>query len=188
MKVSDISLDNRNYRKHSEKNLKLIRDSLRELGAGRSILIDRDNMIIAGNGVFQQANALGIPIKIIETDGSKLIAIRRKDLSSEDERRSLLAISDNKTSDESSFDLRMVLEDFDKAILENLGFESFESQLLEDLDFEGKNKEVPIEQLHGDMKLTLNFSESDYFRVTQRLDEMGPNRERAILKILGLYE
>lgn len=47
----EIKFDKRNYRKHGEKNKRLIRKSLQENGAGRSILLDSDNSLIAGNGV-----------------------------------------------------------------------------------------------------------------------------------------
>lgn len=39
-KVSEIKLDPRNYRIHGEENKRLIRKSLTECGAGRSILVD----------------------------------------------------------------------------------------------------------------------------------------------------
>lgn len=41
----EINFDKRNYRKHSDKNKELINKSLKECGAGRSIVIDNeDNM------------------------------------------------------------------------------------------------------------------------------------------------
>jgi len=48
-----IKHDKRNYRKHSDRNKALIQKSLSETGAGRSIVIDADNEIIGGNGVFE---------------------------------------------------------------------------------------------------------------------------------------
>ena len=48
----DIKFDKKNYRKHNDKNKKLINKSLKECGAGRSILIDNQNEIIAGNGIY----------------------------------------------------------------------------------------------------------------------------------------
>ena len=42
----EIKFDQRNYRKHNYKNKELINKSLSECGAGRSILIDKDNNII----------------------------------------------------------------------------------------------------------------------------------------------
>lgn len=58
--MSKIKFDKRNYRKHNERNKELINKSLKELGAGRSILLDRDDSLIAGNGVYEQAEKLGI--------------------------------------------------------------------------------------------------------------------------------
>jgi len=108
----EIKFDPRNYRIHDEKNKRLIRKSLEDCGAGRSILFDKDNCIIAGNGVYGEALELGIPVRVIESDGTELIAIKRTDLSTEDARRKALALADNHTSDTSIFDVEAVLEDF----------------------------------------------------------------------------
>lgn len=47
-KMTNIKFDAHNYRTHDEKNLKLIKKSLKELGAGRSIVIDSEGEIIDG--------------------------------------------------------------------------------------------------------------------------------------------
>jgi DNA modification methylase len=110
--MGEIKLDSKNYRVHNEKNLRLIRKSLADCGAGRSILIDKNDCVIAGNGVYQKAQELGLPVRIVESDGTELVAIRRIDLATEDSRRKALALADNYTSDTSVFDLDVVLEDF----------------------------------------------------------------------------
>ena len=111
-KVSEIMLDPRNYRIHGEENKRLIRKSLTECGTGRSVLLDRNNILIAGNGVYEQAKELGLKVRIIESDGTELIAIKRMDLSTEDEKRKLLALADNHTSDTSQFDFAAIIDDF----------------------------------------------------------------------------
>ena len=68
-KEQEIKFDERNYRKHSKKNKALIKKSLEELGAGRSVVIDADDTLVAGNGVYEQAQALQMPVRVIETDG-----------------------------------------------------------------------------------------------------------------------
>lgn len=110
--MSELKYDPRNYRIHTEKNKRLIRKSLEDCGAGRSILFDKDDCIIAGNGVYEQAQALGLPVRVIESDGTELIAIKRTDLSTEDTRRRTLALADNYTSDTSAFDFDAIVEDF----------------------------------------------------------------------------
>lgn len=111
-KQTQIKLDPRNARVHDTENKKAINRSLRDLGAGRSILMDSENVLIGGNGVYEEAENLGLPIRIIDTDGSELIAIRRNDLKTSDAKRKALALADNKCSDLSSFDDLKVAEIF----------------------------------------------------------------------------
>ena len=137
IKETNIKFDAHNYRKHSDKNKSLINKSLKECGAGRSIVIDNDGEIIAGNGIYEQAQKLKIPTKIIETDGSELVVVKRTDLNTNDEKRKQLAIMDNSTSDSSEFDLESLQADFDVEQLQDWGldveFESLEEQeIIED--------------------------------------------------------
>ncbi|WNI34683.1 hypothetical protein [Chryseobacterium sp. SG20098] len=121
-----IKKDKRNYRKHSEENQELIKNSLLELGTGRSILLDNEDEIIAGNETFTQAEKLGIPIQIIETDGKTLIAVKRTDLATDDDARKQLAIVDNLATDKSEFDFELLSDDFDINFLEDIGFEKID--------------------------------------------------------------
>ena len=99
-----IKQDKKNYRKHGDKNKAMIRRSLEECGAGRSILIDNENTAIAGNGVLEQAEKLGIPIRVVESNGSELIGVKRTGLSPDDPKRKELALADNATTDASEWD------------------------------------------------------------------------------------
>lgn len=117
----EIKLDPRNYRKHDKKNKDLINKSLKECGAGRSIVIDNEDNIIAGNGIYEQAQKLGLKTKVIETDGSELVVVKRTDLATEDEKRKQLAIMDNSTSDTSTFDFEILQADFDTETLIDYG-------------------------------------------------------------------
>lgn len=124
--MTQIKFDPKNYRKHGEKNKQLIHSSLKDNGAGRSILLDKEDVIIAGNGVYEQAQELGLTVRVIESDGSELIAIKRTDLATSDEKRKLLAVADNKTSDTSEFDFEMLADDFEIETLEELGFDTID--------------------------------------------------------------
>lgn len=147
----EIKRDGRNYRKHSPKNKELIKKSLAELGAGRSILLDSENEIIAGNGVYEQAQNLNIPIKVIETDGTELVAIKRTDLLTKDDKRRKLAVLDNSTSDTSEFDFDLLQEDFSKLDLSQMGIEiEIDSDIqkqFEELE-ETENEKNPIAENH----------------------------------------
>lgn len=127
MENKEIKLDENNYRIHDDRNKQLINKSLKEYGAGRAILTDKDGVIIAGNGTFEQAKELGIPVKVIETDGSELIAVKRIDLATEDEKRKGLAIMDNSTTDSSKFDVSKMRNDFSIPELQDMGVPAFEA-------------------------------------------------------------
>ena len=128
-----IKFDKRNYRKHSSKNKDLINKSLKECGAGRSIVIDNEDNIIAGNGIYEQAVNLGLKTKVIETDGSELVVVKRTDLATDDDKRKQLAVMDNSTSDSSEFDIELLSEDFELETLQDWGL---------DVDFQVEDKEI----------------------------------------------
>ena len=143
--VENIKFDKRNYRKHNDRNKSLIKKSLQECGTGRSIIIDADNEIIGGNGVYEQAQKLNIPVRIIETDGKELIAVKRTDLKTDDEKRKQLAVMDNSTSDRSEWELERLQEDFEPETLNDWGLDlvtDFEIEELEEETVDGVNKKL----------------------------------------------
>ena len=121
--MNEIKFDKRNYRKHDKRNKSLIKKSLEKFGAGRSIVVDAEGEIIGGNGVYEQAQKLGLKTKIVETDGSELVVVKRTDLKTDDEKRKALAVMDNSTSDTSEFDLELLTADFSVDELEDFGIE-----------------------------------------------------------------
>jgi hypothetical protein len=174
--VEEIKYDNRNYRKHDEKNKALIKKSLEDCGAGRSIVTDNDNVIIAGNGVYEQAQALGLKARIVESDGKELIVIKRTDLSTVDERRKLLAMADNRTSDTSEFDFDLLAEDFDVDILTDF---DFEPSLFNGLDFSDKNKELNQSDFANQKYVfNLKYDEDDYELLQEKIKETGKTPEQ----------
>jgi ParB-like chromosome segregation protein Spo0J len=113
--LDTLQPDPRNARNHSRENLDLITGSLREVGAARSIVIDEDNVILAGNATVKAAKAAGLTnIRVVEADGETVIAVRRSGLTPEQKRR--LALFDNRTSELASWDsdaLRALAQDTD---------------------------------------------------------------------------
>ena len=59
----------------------MIENSLRNFGAGRSILLDQNGKIIAGNKTVENAGAIGLEdVLVVQTDRNKLVAVQRMDL------------------------------------------------------------------------------------------------------------
>lgn len=144
-----VKYDRRNYRKHDDRNKKLIRKSLEELGAGRSVVVDAENELIAGNGVYEQAEALGIKTRVIETDGSELVVVKRTDLHTDDEKRRKLALADNATSDSSSWDVDALKEDWEPEELDEWGVEGVWEEDIEDLSKNDVPGNVYSEKVEG---------------------------------------
>ncbi|MCX6217644.1 hypothetical protein [Spirosoma sp.] len=109
-KIKDLRLDSRNANTGTEEGGKLLRKSLSELGAGRSILVDKNNNIIAGNKTAGTAEDAGITDTIIvESDGTKLIVVKRTDLDIDSKEGRELALADNKVSEVNlNFDVEVI--------------------------------------------------------------------------------
>lgn len=96
MKLKDLKPDSRNANKHSPAGMEALGKGLQRNGLGRSILISADDEIIAGNGVTEAAAELGIEkVRIIETDGTEVIAVKRTDVQSGTAKFYDMALSDN---------------------------------------------------------------------------------------------
>ena len=144
--MNEIKFDKRNYRKHDKKNKSLIKKSLEKFGAGRSIVVDAEGEIIGGNGVYEQAQKLGLKTKIVETDGSELVVVKRTDLKTDDEKRKALAVMDNSTSDTSEFDLELLTADFSVDELEDFGIELPEDEESNESEEESNESEEENEE------------------------------------------
>lgn len=97
-KIADLKFDDKNFNRHTSYGMSLLEKSLRELGAGRSILLDKDNNIIAGNGIVEAAGSVGLEnIKIVETTGDEIVAVKRTDMTLDSEEGRKMAYADNAT-------------------------------------------------------------------------------------------
>lgn len=155
MTAADLIQDEHNYRKHSETNKKRIRKSIEEAGLGRSVVVDAEGVIIAGNGV-QSVVDPDTPVRVIETDGTELVVVKRTDLHEGDERRKKLALADNATSDDVEWDMEAVAEDWSKEEAEGWGVdwpsdeEAEQSEAQED-DFDDTVNKVDAVCKKGDI-------------------------------------
>lgn len=91
--VGDLTLDPRNARKHSERNLAAIADSLATFGQRKPIVVSQDMVVIAGNGTVEAARRLGwerISVAVLPwTDPAKCMAY---------------ALADNRTAELAEWD------------------------------------------------------------------------------------
>jgi sporulation protein YlmC with PRC-barrel domain len=96
-KAKDFIPDSRNANKGTVRGLAMLEDSLRKYGAGRSILVDKNNNIIAGNKTHQAAIDLGLDdVIVVPTDGKQLVVVQRVDIDIDSKQGRELAIADNR--------------------------------------------------------------------------------------------
>lgn len=97
--IKDLRFDDKNFNDHTEFGMSLLEKSLQDYGAGRSILIDKNNNIIAGNGIVEAAAQAGIEnVRIIETQGDELVAVKRTDVDLNTQKGREMAFADNATA------------------------------------------------------------------------------------------
>lgn len=98
-KITDFTPDKGNANKGTPRGLKALDTSLRQYGAGRSILVDKKGRVIAGNKTLERAADIGIDdVIVVESDGTKLVAVKRTDLDLENDggKARALATYDNR--------------------------------------------------------------------------------------------
>ena len=122
-----------NVRIHTKKNIDIIKKSLSEYGQVKPILVQKSTMyVIAGNGTLQAALSLGwkqIQCNILDIDDNKANA---------------LAILDNKSTDESQWDEKGLIQ-----LLQQ--FQSQDEQLLLLTGFETQDLEAMLKFQQGEL-------------------------------------
>lgn len=102
-KITDYRPDPANPNAHSERGVQILDNSLSAVGLGRSIVVDKNGIVLAGNSTQERAVDQGFEDAIeIETDGNQLIVVKRNDLdllNDTDQRARNLTYYDNRSAE-----------------------------------------------------------------------------------------
>lgn len=111
-KISDLVPDNKNFNKHTEYGMRLLEESVGKFGFGRSIVVDKNNRVIGGNGVLETASNLSMEnCLIVPTDGKTLVVVKREDIDIDTRFGRELCLADNATSKANlSWDEDMIMQ------------------------------------------------------------------------------
>ena len=97
--IEELTQDAHNFNRGTDEGQRLMEQSFSEVGAGRSILIDKNGNIIAGNKSQKAAMAAGIKrVRVVEATGDELIAVKRTDVDINSEKGRKMALLDNLTT------------------------------------------------------------------------------------------
>lgn len=161
--VEQLIPDNKNFNKGTEYGQHLIEESLRKFGAGRSILLDKNNRIIAGNKTIENAAIVGLEnVIIVETDGNQIVAVKRKDIDLDSAKGRELALADNATSKANlAWDMDIITEQAERFAIdpEDWGVSMPEPETEEPQDTKKELDTRLIVECGDVSKLSLLFSE-----------------------------
>lgn len=116
--IGQLTPDDHNFNKGTEYGQHLMEESLRKFGGGRSVLIDKNNRIIAGNKTIETAGQIGMErVVVVETTGNEIVAVKRTDIDLDTAKGREMALADNMTG-QKNFDMNveeldMMAEQFD---------------------------------------------------------------------------
>ena len=148
VEIDELELDPQNANLGTPEGRRMLSGSLKKHRAGRSILIDRDGRVIAGNKTLEEARALGYKrVIVVQTDGGELVAVQRTDLDldGEDGSARQLAYADNRVGQvDLVFDPEQIILDVDAGIDLSDLWEDWEIEEFR-LEVEGANNEPPAD-------------------------------------------
>jgi len=79
--IADLTPDPVNANKGTERGQYMLTESMQRLGLGRSVVTDKNGILIAGNKSHATAGAIGIgETLIVRTTGDRLVVVQRDDL------------------------------------------------------------------------------------------------------------
>ena len=144
--ISTLSPDPANARKHDGRNLTAIASSLEKFGQRKPIVINANDVVIAGNGTVEAARKLKI----------KALDVVRVPADWSEEKIKAYALADNRTAELASWDAEILLSQLNELNIADwdinaLGFKEFELNPLKDSDADtdmkdlGERYEVVIE-------------------------------------------
>jgi len=170
IRIEDLIPDDRNNNKGTQFGQRLVENSISQFGAGRSILIDKNQRIIAGNKMVENAGALGFDeVIVVQTTGRQIVAVQRTDVDLDTKKGREMAIADNATS--------VADIEFDQEVVEQIA-EEFDIDPHDwGIDFEGPEDPEDPEggsEKKGSMKLIIQSNGGgDLYALMSELEDRG---------------
>ena len=184
--IQELVQDDHNFNKGTEEGGKLMKKSFSELGAGRSILIDKNGRIIAGNKSQKAAIEAGIKkVRVIETTGDELVAVKRTDIDIDSKEGRELALADNRTA---QINLAWDEPNLEAAALQfGLDASDFGLEMTDNEPTAESKGEIDVGTFDTDQTLCIKLTTMQYEAVINRLKQENADLSEALLSILGYY-
>lgn len=189
--IEALVQDDHNFNRGTEDGQRLMEQSFKEHGAGRSILLDKDGRIIAGNKSQRAAIAAGIKkVRVIETTGDELVAVKRTDVALDSAEGREMAFLDNLTTQVNlswdEVELESVADEYEDFQPQEFGFEFSDPTQMPTAEQTIESKgEIDVDSFEEEQELKLKFKPEEYQFVLAKLREHGDDFSASLLLILG---
>ncbi len=180
IKSTELIADDKNFNKGSENGAEMIRKSFQKFGSGRSILIDKNNRIIAGNKSVEYS---GIDdVLIVESDGTQLIAVKRTDIDLDSPQGREMALADNASAKANIvFDAELIEAELGEAVCEEWGIDvgvKLDDEMSDDFTLASGDKE-PFQQM------TFTLADEQAEQIKNAIDDIKRTEEYKYCETMG---
>lgn len=185
-----IKPSNRNTNKHTQEGMELLENSINKVGVIESISVATDGTIISGHArkeIFDKQGKIPKEIKLEANEYPVILTDIENNTKQYFEAQILANTTANKNFDLDIEEIELISEEFDIDI-EEVGVEVEEVEDYNETDYSRKNKEIDTDDFEDKMILKLQFNESDYHIVKDKLLHLASTPEQAIFKLLGLTD
>ena len=183
--IEELRQDTLNFNKGTYEGEVLIKKSLERFKAGRSVLIDKNNNIIAGNKTVSAAATMGMKVRVIETSGEELVAVKRTDIDLDSKEGRELALADNRTA---QINLAWDEPNLEVAALQfGLDASDFGLELTDNEPTAESKGEIDVGTFDTNQTLCIKLTTMQYEAVINRLKQENEDLSEALLSILGYY-
>lgn len=183
--IEELRQDELNFNKGTYEGEVLIKKSLERFKAGRSVLIDKDNNIIAGNKTVSAAATMGMKVRVIETTGDELVAVKRTDIDIDSKEGRELALADNRTA---QINLAWDEPNIEAAEIQfGLDASDFGLEMTDNEPTAESKGEIDVGTFDTGQTLCIKLTTMQYEAVINRLKQENADLSEALLSILGYY-
>ena len=186
-----IKPSSKNTNKHTEDGMQLLKTSIDKVGVLESISVTKEGTIISGharNSIFLEKGMVAKEIHLAENEYPVIVTDIEDNTKQYYEAQILANTTANKNFNLNNELVEEIAVEYDIDIVE-VGVDVEEvHDYKNETDYSQKNKEIDTDDFEDKMILKLQFNESDYHIVKDKLLHLASTPEQAIFKLLGLTE
>lgn len=169
-KINDLKQHQKNANEGTEYGEEILKRSIEKYKIGKSIVVDKDNNIIAGNHVTGKLAEMGMEdVHIVESEGDIAIAVQRTDIDIDTEEGKLAAIADNRASELNlAWNAETLEKEYGKKMMEKYNLEDLIQEEYEEEDDDDESWENKFNNIRA---VKLIYSRQEYDQIIKALQK-----------------